>query len=126
MFWETIDEILNTVLFVLIGLEVLVLTLLPRYVEAGFLAIPIVLLARFISVSIPVLLLRPFRSFSRHVIRILTWSGIRGGISVAMVLSLPLSPQRDLLLVVTYVVVIFSITGQGLTMGKLVRRSYRV
>ena len=126
MFWETIDEILNTILFVLIGLEVLVLTLLPKYIAAGLLAIPIVLLARFISAGIPVLLLKPFRPFSRNIIRILTWSGIRGGISVAMVLSLPPGHQRDLLLVVTYLVVISSIAVQGLTVGKLVRRSYNV
>jgi CPA1 family monovalent cation:H+ antiporter len=121
MFWELVDEILNAVLFVLIGLEVLVLTFTREYMTAAILAIPIVLLVRFISVGVPVTLLRFFRSFSPHVVKILTWSGLRGGISIALALSLPDSPQRDVILVVTYGVVIFSILVQGLTIRKVVR-----
>ena len=76
---------------------------------------------RFVSVGLPVVLLRPFRAFSPDVVKILTWGGLRGGISVALALSLPSSPPRDAILAVTYTVVVFSILVQGLTIGKLVR-----
>lgn len=122
-FWELVDEILNAVLFVLIGLEILVLTLTVNYVLAGLLAIPIVLLARLISVAIPVSLFRAKREFNPHAVKVLTWGGLRGGISVAMALSLPPGPERDLLLTVTYAVVIFSILVQGLTIPLLLRRA---
>jgi len=120
-FWELVDEILNAILFVLIGLEVLVLTFTLDYLAVGLMAIPIVLLARFTSVSLPILLLKPFRNFSPNVIKILTWGGLRGGISVAMALALPINTFRPPLLAVTYIVVVFSILVQGLTIGRLVR-----
>ncbi len=119
-FWELVDQILNAVLFVLIGLEVLVLAFTWAYLAAGLLAIPIVLIVRFVSVGLPVVILRHFRTFSPNVVKILTWGGLRGGISVALALSLPNSPQRDAILAVTYIVVVFSILVQGLTIGKLV------
>lgn len=122
-FWELIDEILNAVLFVLIGLELLVLQINSAFVMAALLSIPIVLLARLISVALPINLMRWKRKFSPNAIKILTWGGLRGGISVALALSLPAGPERALILTVTYFVVIFSITVQGLTIGKLVRRS---
>jgi len=123
-FWELLDEILNVVLFVLIGLEVLILELKGDYFLAGLLAIPLILLARFISVGIPITLLRPLteKPFSEHVVKILVWGGLKGGISVALALTLPAGPQRDIFLVITYVIVIFSITVQGLTIGKVARR----
>jgi CPA1 family monovalent cation:H+ antiporter len=120
-FWELVDEVLNAVLFVLIGLEVMVLTLDEHYLIAGGLAIPLVLLARATSVGLPMAFMRHFRSMSAGSISILTWGGLRGGISVAMALSLPDGPVRDLLVTVTYVVVVFSILFQGLTLSPLVR-----
>lgn len=122
-FWELMDEILNAVLFVLIGFEVIVLTFSGQYLVAALLAIPIILLTRLACVGIPVHIMRQrFQfEFSPHAIKILTWGGVRGGISVALALSLPFGQERELLVAVTYVVVLFSILVQGLTMGKLVK-----
>lgn len=122
-FWELMDEILNAVLFVLLGFEIIVLTFTTQYLTAAILSIPIVLLARFISVAVPITLLKRYRVFSPHAIKILTWGGLRGGISVALALSLPSGPERDLILTVTYVVVIFSVAVQGLSIGRLVKHS---
>jgi len=119
-FWELTDEILNTVLFVLIGFEVLVLTFGGHTPTAAALVIPIVLFSRFISVGIPVGLLRLRRQFSPNVVKILTWGGLRGGISVALALSIPAGPERDVILGITYAVVVFSILVQGLSIGRLV------
>jgi len=120
-FWELIDEILNAVLFVLIGFEVLLLDVGPHYWLAGLAAIPLVLGARYVSVGLPLALLRPFRTFERHTVGLMTWAGIRGGISIALALSLPQSGERELILFVTYAVVVFSILVQGLTVGRVVR-----
>ena len=120
-FWELIDEVLNAVLFVLIGLEILILQLNPVYLLAGCLAVIIVLAGRFISVSLPVILMQKTREFSPHVVKILTWGGLRGGISVALALSLPVSPEREFILTITYFVVIFSIVVQGLSIGHLIK-----
>jgi CPA1 family monovalent cation:H+ antiporter len=120
-FWELIDEVLNAVLFVLIGLEVLILDLSRPYAWVALSAIPIVLFARMVSVWIPVTLFRPFKTFSPGVIRILTWGGLRGGISVALALSLPAGKTRDLLLLSTYAVVVFSVIVQGLSIERLAK-----
>jgi len=122
-FWELVDELLNAVLFVLIGLEVLIITLRVEYVLAGAIAIPLVLLCRLVSVSVPVAALRLRRTFSPGAIRIMTWGGIRGGISVALALSLPAGAPREMILTITYCVVAFSIIVQGLTLEGLVRSS---
>ena len=122
-FWELIDEVLNAVLFVLIGMEILVLNLNPGYLLAGLIAIPVVLAARFISVGAPLSVLRFESAFGSHDIKILTWGGFRGGISVALALSLPTGTERTFILTVTYVVVVFSIVVQGLTMPALLRKA---
>jgi len=121
-FWELIDEVLNAALFVLIGMEVLVLAFRGEYLLAGLLAIPIVLVVRLVSVALPVTFLRRYREFSPHAVKIMTWGGLRGGISVALALSVPTGPERDVIVAITYCVVVFSILVQGLTVGKLVRR----
>ena len=125
-FWELIDEILTAVLFVLIGMEALVLTLSGQLLLAGALAVPMVLLARFATVGVPVALMRTRARFAPRAVSVLTWGGLRGGISVALALSLPgETPEqratRATLLTITYVVVAFSIIVQGLTIGRLVR-----
>ncbi|BBM83553.1 cation:proton antiporter [Candidatus Uabimicrobium amorphum] len=116
-FWELIDEILNAVLFVLIGLQILSLDFSTAYILEGCIAIPIVLMSRFITVSIPVMILQRYREFSPGVIKMMTWGGLRGGISVALALSLP---QQNGITVMTYIVVLFSIVVQGLTVKKLI------
>lgn len=120
-FWELIDEILNALLFMLIGLEVIVMGLNGDYVFAGVIMFLVVLTARFIAVGIPVSLLKLKQSFHPHVISILTWGGIRGGISVALALSLPQGQERDIIVSITYVIVIMSVILQGLTIKNLVQ-----
>lgn len=122
-FWELVDEILNAILFVLIGLEVLIIHFDLNTSIAGFIAIFIVLLGRFASVGLPITFMRKYKEFSPHVVKILTWGGLRGGISVALALSLPASAEREVILTITYFVVIFSILVQGLTISKLINFS---
>jgi monovalent cation:H+ antiporter, CPA1 family len=120
-FWEIIDEILNAVLFLLIGVEVFALALDLDMVQAGVLSIGLSLLARLVAVAVPVLLLRWVRPQQRDVIPIMTWGGLKGGISVALALSLPESEWKPTILAATYFVVVFSIIVQGLTVAPLAR-----
>jgi CPA1 family monovalent cation:H+ antiporter len=120
-FWELIDEILNVVLFLLIGLELLVLPIERKWLVAGALAIPIVLSARWLSVAGIIGPLGRVTAQSKGAISLLTWGGLRGGISVAMALSLPASDSRSLVLTLTYFVVVFSILVQSLTVGRVIR-----
>jgi len=124
-FWTLIDEMLNSVLFLLIGLEVLVLRFEPAFGWLMALAVPLVLIARLAAVSGPVLLLGLFRKFARGTIPVLTWGGLRGGISVALALSLPEVAEKSALLAATYAVVLFTLIVQGLSLHALIKRAVR-
>ena len=121
-FWSLADEILNSLLFMLIGFEVVAISGEPSVLIAALLTIPLVLIARLAAVAGPISILGLGQDFSKGAIPILTWGGLRGGISVALALSLPPSPERELLLAACYAVVIFSIVIQGLTLERVVRR----
>jgi CPA1 family monovalent cation:H+ antiporter len=121
-FWNMIDEILNSVLFLMIGFEVFAVAFNLDNLKAGAFAIALALLARLTAVAVPVLMIRPFREFSRGVIPIMTWGGLKGGISVALALSLPESEWKPVILAATYLVVVFSIIVQGLTVAPLATR----
>ncbi len=120
-FWELIDEFLNAILFMLIGFELVMIPFNQTAFTAGLIMIPGLLAIRTLSVILPVTVLRRIRTFSAGAIPILVWGGLRGGLSVAMVLSLPDGELRDFLLLVTYCIVLFSILVQGLTIGRLSR-----
>ncbi len=121
-FWQLIDEILNAVLFLLIGIEVFVVTFDANALWAGVLCIGLALIGRAAAVTVPIMVLKPFRTFTSDVIPIMTWGGIKGGISVALALTLPDSEWKPIILTATYVVVIFSIIIQGLTIAPLANR----
>ncbi|OCX51523.1 sodium:proton antiporter [Mucilaginibacter sp. PPCGB 2223] len=121
-FWELVDEILNAVLFLLIGLEMLVIKINVTVLLIGFISIGIVLLARWVSVYIPIQLLQYKIRFERHAVAILTWGGLRGGLSVALALSLGNEMHRDEFVLITYIIVVFSILVQGLSIGSFTRR----
>jgi len=118
-FWKQIDEILNAVLFLMIGFEVFAVAFNADAITAGIGAIGLSLLGRLVAVAVPVLMLKPFREFSQGVIPIMTWGGLKGGISVALALSLPDSEYKLVILAATYILVMFSIIIQGLTVAPL-------
>ncbi len=119
-FWELLDEGLNAVLFLMIGLEIILLDFSSTVIIAGIVLALLTLCARLVSIGLPINLFRLITSFDPHVIKILTWGGLRGGISVALALSIPPSPERDILVSLTYVIVVLSILIQGLTIKRLV------
>jgi CPA1 family monovalent cation:H+ antiporter len=121
-FWDLVDQVLNAVLFLMLGLEATRLVVSAPLALAAALAVPLVLAARLVSVAASVALVRPFRGpASRHAIAILTWGGLRGGLAVALALSLPAGAHRDALLTMTYVVVCFAILVQGLSLSRVLR-----
>jgi CPA1 family monovalent cation:H+ antiporter len=121
MFWELFDEILNALLFIFIGLEIMVITINAPRLAIGLVAIIAMLTGRFISVALPVLIMRMHYKFEKGTIRLLTWGGLRGGISIAMALALPPGPEKDLIIAMTYIAVIFSVLFQGTTFRHAVR-----
>lgn len=124
-FWELIDEFLNAILFVLIGLQMVLMPFITQYVVIGLLAIIILLLCRFMSIRIPIFFFKDKQLFNNRTALIMTWGGLRGGLSVALTLSLPESPYKEMMVSITYIIVIFSILVQGLTTGALVKKLYR-
>ena len=121
-FWHLIDEVLNAVLFLLIGVEVFAIPFGDHALVPALAAIPLVLIVRFLAVMLPVGVMRLRRKFTTGAVAVMTWGGLRGGISVALALSLPESEWEATILTATYVVVIFSVVVQGLTVGPLIRR----
>lgn len=121
-FWELIDVLLNTVLFVMIGMEMLVLTFRFDYIMAGLIAVPLVLLSRYVSLWLPIKFFDKKLQFVKNTNLIMTWGGLRGGISIALALSLTQEMHRELFLVITYIIVVFSIIGQGLTVEPIIKR----
>jgi CPA1 family monovalent cation:H+ antiporter len=121
-FWELIDDMLNALLFALIGLELLLLPFNWMHLAAGGVLALAVLLSRLLTVAPAIVLLRRWRPVPKGTVRVLTWGGLRGGVSVALALSLPLGEERDLLLSITYIVVLSSILVQGLSIGRVVRK----
>lgn len=121
-FWRVVDEILNMILFVMIGVEVFAITFDQNILLLGLGGIALSLLGRTIAVAVPFFALKPFRTFSKGAFPLLTWGGIKGGISIALALSLPDGPYSDVILGVTYIVVVFSILVQGLTIAPLARK----
>lgn len=122
IFWEILDEILNAILFTLIGLEILVLNFSMNYLLLSILVIPLALSGRFLSIGLPIIILKKFRSFSPNTVKIMTWGGLRGGLAIALAISLPESKEKSLILVMTYAIVVFSILFQGLTMKYLLKK----
>ncbi len=121
-FWEMMDEVMNAVLFLLIGFEMLIIPFNMTLLWLGCIAIAIVLFARYVSVRLPIMVLKNKKTFEKNAIPILTWGALRGGISVALALSVPKYMYGEMFVSITYIVVLFSIVGQGLTIGKLAKK----
>jgi CPA1 family monovalent cation:H+ antiporter len=121
-FWELVDEVLNAILFLMLGLEATRLVVSAQLAVAAAIAVSLALLARLVTVAASVAAVRPFRGpASRHAIKILTWGGLRGGLAVALALSLPRSLHRDEVLTMTYAIVCFAILVQGLSLSSVLR-----
>jgi len=123
MFWELLDDLLNLLLFGLVGLELTALAgTFREYLIPAAAALPIVLIARYVSVGVPVAVLRRFQHFEPHTVKLMTWAGLRGALSVALALSLPEGPPKPLIVTATYLIAIFSILIQATTVEPLARR----
>lgn len=120
-FWKLIDMLFNAILFVLIGLGLLVIPFQKNYIPAGLILIVVVLLARYLSLLIPVPLLSLGTSFDKNSLKIMTWGGLRGGVSIALALTIPASPAQRFIVTITYIIALFSIIVQGLTIGKVIK-----
>jgi monovalent cation:H+ antiporter, CPA1 family len=121
MFWELVDDILNSILFILIGLELLMIPLSVPYLIVAAISIPVVILSRFVSIGLPLRLLTFKGKYDFRTLKIMTWGGLRGGIAVALALSLPRGFEKDVIITMTYIVVVFSILVQGLTFKYLIK-----
>jgi CPA1 family monovalent cation:H+ antiporter len=124
-FWQLIDELLNTILFVMIGLQMVNFPFINNYFMTGALAIILILVARWASIMLPLTFLKRTLNVNYSSVKILTWAGLRGGISIALALSLPHTKYRELILAGSYFVVIFSIVVQGLTLNKVINSTYK-
>lgn len=122
-FWSLVDEMLNSVLFLLIGLEVIAIAVQTAYLVAGIAAIALVLVARAAAVGLPMAVLSRLSPFTRGAFPVMVWGGLRGGISIALALALPEGAMKELILTVTYVIVVFSVIVQGATVGRVARRA---
>ncbi len=121
IFWDLLDDIFNAVLFLLIGFEVIVISVTRDLMLLGSFCVVAVLIGRFLSVGLPISLMKNWKKFDRGIVRILTWGGLRGGVSIALALSLPNGPEKQIILPITYLVVLFSILVQGMTFRRLVQ-----
>ena len=121
-FWKLMDELLNALLFVLIGLEILVIHIESHYVAIGLLCIAITFIGRYISIATPSIIFNFFSNFDPHTFKIMTWGGLRGGVSIALALALPKSMNHDFIVTITYVNVLFSVIFQGLTMKWVIQK----
>jgi CPA1 family monovalent cation:H+ antiporter len=125
-FWELVDHFLNAILFALIGLQMVILPFVFNYIWIGFIAIIILLICRYISLSIPIIFLKNKKLFNSKTALLMTWGGLRGGLSIALTLALPDSDYKEIIVSITYIIVIFSILVQGLSTGRLSSRMYPV
>ncbi|RFZ84647.1 sodium:proton antiporter [Mucilaginibacter terrenus] len=124
-FWNLIDELLNTILFVMVGLQMINLPYIKNYWITGGIGIVLILAARWLSILVPLTFLRRSLNINYNNVNILTWAGVRGGISIALALSLPASPYRHFILSGSYFIVIFSIIVQGLTLNRMINSAYK-
>jgi len=124
-FWQLVDELLNTILFVMIGLQMVNFPFLNNYWKTGSLAIVLILMARWASIMLPLTFLRKTLNVNYGSVKILTWAGLRGGISIALALALPHTKYRELILAGSYFIVIFSIIIQGLTLNRVINSAYK-
>lgn len=124
-FWELIDVLMNAILFVLIGLELILIDYTPKHLLIGLVMIPFILLSRYLALRIPLFLSRKWIDLDNKSILLMTWGGLRGGLSIAMALSLSSTEPKSMLVFITYVVVLFSIVVQGLTVGRLAKKLYQ-